>query len=162
MVSIAEMTDLHLWKPVDAEALVQDMLTYSIQTHFEKNHLATQVPVISEISTNINTLAHPACVLYDCGPVRSIGGGYWRFALSVYLFSNDPVGGAEFSRILWELISHWAYKNSQHSGVGTVIDVTLTGFKRNGPDKWNLARDVHMWAMEDVLIRAYSPERTEL
>lgn len=153
MVSIGEMTDLHLWKPVDAEALVRALFVRDIQSGLE------QVHVISEITPDINKLAQDGCILYDCAPARSVGGGYWRFALSVYVFCTDPDIGAALHRTVWQKMSRWAY--GQRTVWGKVMDVSLTGFGRNGPDKWNLARDVHMWAMEDVLIRAYSGEHID-
>lgn len=147
MVSVFEDLDLHLYEEIDSAALVRQLLDEDLPCDQYPN-----ATVRSEIGTDINTLADGLCVIYDVGPAVNIGADRWRFPLSLSVFASDPDMGSRFKAWLYKQVMGWPYRDPVKAG--SVRSVEPTGFRRTGPDDWNLARNVYVWSMEDVVVTA--------
>lgn len=147
MTSLFETLDLHLCEEIDSAALIRQLLDRDLP-----NDQYPNASVRSEITTDINVLADGLCVVYDVGPSTNLGADRWRFPLSVSVFASDPDMGSRFKGWLYKRIMGWPYR--EPTKAGSVRDVKPTGFRRAGPDDWNLARNVYVWSMEDVVVTA--------
>ena len=147
MRTVFEDLDLHMCEEIDSAALVRELLDEDLPDDTYPN-----VTVRSEVTTDINTLADGLCVVYDVGPATNLGADRWRFPMSISVFASNPDMGSKFKAWLYKRIMGWPYRDPVKSG--SIRSVEPTGFRRNGPDDWNLARDVYVWSMEDVVVTA--------
>lgn len=147
MRTVFEDLDLHVCEEIDSAALVRELLDEDLPDDTYPN-----VTVRSEVTTDINTLADGLCVVYDVGPAANLGADRWRFPMSISVFASNPDMGSKFKAWLYKRIMGWPYRDPVEAG--SVRSVEPTGFRRNGPDDWNLARDVYVWSMEDVVVTA--------
>ncbi|MCO6558483.1 MAG: hypothetical protein J6575_03480 [Bifidobacterium sp.] len=148
MQTVFQRLDPHVGECIDAEQLVKELLSHDLPCK-----KWPKASIRSEITPEVNALADNLLVIYDTGPATSIGYGRFRFTVSIYAICNDPDKGSEFIRWLYGKVTEWPYQDPQPEA-GGIADVKPTGFIRYGPDEWNLARDQHVWSMQDCLITA--------
>ncbi|MEE8666837.1 MAG: hypothetical protein SOI13_01625 [Bifidobacterium mongoliense] len=150
MTNLFEVLDPSIGRDIDGEGLVRELLDADLpDTGYPK------VTVASEIGVNVNELADGIMLVYTVGPSTNIGYGRFRFPVGLDVLCSDPDMGAAFKAHLYDLVTRWPFHDATPSG--TVNAVLPTGFSRVGPDGWNLARDVHVWSMQDMLVTALRP-----
>jgi hypothetical protein len=146
--TVFERLDPYVGEDLDSEMLVRELLSNDLP-----NSEYPTVALRSEIGVDVNSLAEGLLVVYEVAPATPLGHGLFRFPVSLHVFSSDPDMGSRFESYLYSLVSRWPYQEPQPDTAG-VSRVQLTGFRRQGPNEWNLARDVHIWSLEDVLVTA--------
>lgn len=155
MGNVFESLDPYLGGEIDSEALIRQLLDHDLPC--EKWPDAS---IRSEIEPDVNILADTLLVVYDTGPATNLGYGRFRFPASLYVIGNDPDRGAEFKSWLYGKVMAWPWQDPPPKA-GGVSDVQPTGFHRIGPDDWNLARDLHVWALEDCIVTAGIHEKQD-